>query len=121
MSLVYAFANFSSIFSGLFNLMDFRLAHVIGTSGSVIFSILVMSSHTLIASCVNLFLISISLTVIITSSLLICVKYSKYFESNSLTYVMLLLGNVIALAGNRYSVLGFDVMDYCIVLPFLII
>lgn len=121
MSLVYAFANFSSVLSGLFNLMDFRLAHVIGTIGSIAFNIIVLTSHTLVASCINLFLINISLTIIITSSLLICVKYSKYFESNSLTYVVLLIANLIALAGNRYTITGFDNMDYYIILPFLII
>ena len=112
MSLVYAFANFSSVLSGLFNLMDFRLAHVIGTTGSIAFNIIVLTSHTLVASCINLFLINISLTIIITSSLLICVKYSKYFESNSLTYLSMLIGDLIALSGNNYTNIGFDKMDY---------
>ena len=121
MDLIYSFANFSAAFAGLFNLMDFRLAHIIGTIASITFNIILLSSHTLVASCINLFIMNIGMTVVITSSLLICTKHSKYFESNSLTYLSMLIGDLIALSGNNYTNIGFDKMDYCIVIPFLII
>ena len=121
MNLVYSFANFSAAFAGLFNLMDFRLAHIIGTMGSIVFNITLLSSHTLVASCINLFVMNIGMTVVITSSLLICTKHSKYFESNSLTYLSMLIGDLVALAGNSYESIGFDKMDYIIVIPFLLI
>lgn len=72
MDLVYTFANFSSVLSGLFDLLDFRLAHCIGTVLSIIFNIILLSSHTLVASCINLFLMNIGMTIVITASLLIC-------------------------------------------------
>lgn len=100
MNLVYTFANFSSVLSGLFDLLDFKIAHIIGTVGSIIFNIILLSSHTLVASCINLFLMNISMTVVITASLLLCATESKYFESNSLTYLSLLIGDLIALIGN---------------------
>ena len=94
---VYTASNFSCILTGAFNFMRLEQSHVINVLISIAFDIIALSVCTEFSSCLNLFLMNISSTTVITSSLSICNKQVNLFEANMLTYIALLLGDCIGL------------------------
>ncbi|CAL6061825.1 Conserved_hypothetical protein [Hexamita inflata] len=117
MNYVYSASNFSSILAGLF--MGLEHAFVVNVFISIVFNVIVLAFENEVTCSINLFLMNISSTGVITSALSMCANESGLFESSSIIYLSLLLGDVIGMA----SLLRTDLrqVDLAVITPSMII
>ena len=92
MAIVFSASNFTSVVAGLFNFMELSWAHVFFSVMAIAFEILIILEQNAVIIGINLFLMNISATGIITSSLCLCNKHN--FEASSFVYFSMLLGDM---------------------------
>ncbi|CAL6041646.1 Conserved_hypothetical protein [Hexamita inflata] len=119
MNYVYSASNFSSILAGLFNFIGLEHAFVINVFISIVFNVIVLAFENEVTCSINLFLMNISSTGVITSALSMCANESGLFESSSIIYLSLLFGDIIGMA----SLLRTDLrkVDLAVITPSMII
>ncbi|CAL6090242.1 Conserved_hypothetical protein [Hexamita inflata] len=98
MQYIYTVSNFSSILAGFFNFLKLEQSHVINVVLSVVFNLLILTYECEFTISLNLFLMNISSTGVITSALSLCPTESNLFESNSIVYISMFLGDIIGMA-----------------------
>lgn len=87
---------------------------------SIVFNILILSNNGLVVSCINLFLMNISSTGYITASLSLCYEDSKLFESNTLVYIAMCVGDIIGIVADKLKQ-DIIIADYIVIIPCLLI
>ena len=120
MGYLYSASNFSCIVAGLFNFMPLKLAHIFFLGMSALFNILVIINQSPIAIGFCLFMMNISQTGILTSALAL-LNQTKLFEANSVTYLSMLVADLIALVPNALGVPVSNLTDCIIYLPCFVI
>lgn len=87
---------------------------------SMVFNLLILVNNGLVVSCINLFLMNISSTGYLTASLSLCYEDSKLFESNTLVYIAMCLGDIIGIVADKLKT-NILIADYIVIIPCLII
>ncbi|CAL6099784.1 Conserved_hypothetical protein [Hexamita inflata] len=111
----FTVSNFSSILAGLTNFLPLEWSHLFNVFISIVFNVLVLTYQNKVTVLLNLFLMNISLTGVVTSAKCLCNSVSNLFESNSLNYVAMFIGDMIGLiSGVSIST---QTADLIVVLP----
>lgn len=100
--------------------MPLTWSHIINMIMSMVFNLLILVNNGLVVSCINLFLMNISSTGYLTASLSLCYEDSKLFESNTLVYIAMCLGDIIGIVADKLKT-NILIADYIVIIPCLII
>eukprot|EP00703_Trepomonas_sp_PC1_P002832 JAP93774.1 Transmembrane domain-containing protein [Trepomonas sp. PC1] len=92
MSLIFSLSGFSSVAAGFLN-VNLNVAHVLFSAMTISFAVMVLIIENQVTISVNLFLMNISSTGIITSALSICGETN--FEASSFVYFAMLVGDMV--------------------------
>lgn len=98
LQLVYTFSMVSCFVSGFLNFARLEIGHMIWCALTIVYQILAIVSNNIYVIGVNLFIMNIAGTGIISTALSLNTQNSDLFESNSLSYLAMAFGNVLGVS-----------------------